>query len=131
MRETLKCRIRGVSIKYSAARKRNRNNTIKDIETELNMLKLEIVNSNEPETVNSRIQEIDAQLDHYRKWKTMGNIIRSKCQYYELGEKGTQYFHSLEKRNQEINFDIIITPWMSCKLVTKSQTHFSFYNNII
>ena len=31
----------------------------------------------------------------------MGNIIRSKVAYYELGEKGTKYFHNLEKTNQD------------------------------
>ena len=99
--ETMKCRIRGTSIKYSAAKKRTRNDEIKNLEIEINTLKEEIVNSTDPETVNTRIQEIDSRLNQYRREKTMGNIIRSKCQNYELGEKGTHYFHSLEKRNQE------------------------------
>ena len=98
MWETIKCRIRGASIKYSATRKRKKNKEIQNLESELNQLKIDIVNSSTPLDLNNRINEIEAILNIHRKEITMGNIIRSKCQYYELGEKGSKYFHSLEEK---------------------------------
>ena len=64
-------------------------------------LKRDIVNSSNPEVINDTIKDIETQLESYAKDKTMGNIIRSKVAYYELGEKGTKYFHNLEKRNHD------------------------------
>ena len=110
MWETIKCRIRGTSIKYSANKKRVKNNNISILEEELNKLQKDIVNNSNPELLNDRIRKINCELDKFRKEELMGQIIRSKCQYYELGEKGSKYFHSLEKRNQENkNIKMLIT----------------------
>ena len=99
--ETIKCRVRGSSIKYSAEIKRNKNKNILELENELIKLKQEVVDSDNPNVINDSIKEVEDKLEKYIKEKTMGNILRSKSQYYELGEKSTRYFHNLEKRNQE------------------------------
>ena len=57
MWETLKCMIRGVSIKYSEAKKKNKNDKILHLETELEILKSDTVTSDKPDILNNRIKD--------------------------------------------------------------------------
>ena len=101
--DTIKCRIRGVSIKYSSKLKRERNKRINELEDKLAMLEKSLPGKTDKvaEICARDIKDIENELEIYIQQKAMGVKIRSKTMYYEQGEKSTRYFHSLEKKNQE------------------------------
>jgi len=102
--ETMKCRIRGTSIKISAKLKRENCKIKKDLEIKLKELmnNISILNDeHELELCTLELSNIEKELELLNKVENEGIRLRSKCLYYEQGEKSTKFFHSLEKRNQE------------------------------
>ena len=99
--ETLLMIIRGNTIKYSAIKKRKKNEEEKKLEEEINSLEEEI-NSDFLNTDYEKIQklvEIKEKLVELRKEKVDGVMLRSRCRYQDLGEKPSKYFFNLESRN--------------------------------
>jgi len=102
--ETMKCRIRGTSVKFSSNLKRTKNKLKKDLNCSLIDLKDKLPTLTEVEEINNcamDIEIIENKLENIIKKEAEGFKIRSKTQMYEQGEKSTRYFHSLEKKNQE------------------------------
>jgi len=102
--DTIKCRVRGTSVKYSSIKKKERENKFKDLENLLIKAKegLDIY----PQAMfphihrclHTKIQGINTDINDYIAAKTYGHFIRSRTAYYEEGEKNTKYFLSLEKK---------------------------------
>jgi len=99
--ETLKCRIRGTSVKFSSILKRQTEHEMKKLELKLSLLKKEMPTSPDPKRCAREINTTEAKIEKIIKNQTEGARIRSKIQNYEDGEKSTKYFYNLEKRNHE------------------------------
>lgn len=98
--ETLLMMIRGNTIKYSAFKKKLKNEQENKIEKEIKELEVKISNnlrdSNEAFLNLARLKE---QLAEIRKAKIDGVMLRSRSRYQDLGEKPSKYFFNLENRN--------------------------------
>ena len=102
--EVMKCRIRGVSIKFSAKMKREKREWKKCMEKYLAQLENELPlvdNADVRENIISDISSIKREQEILLRQESIGARVRSRTQYYEEGEKSSKYFHSLEKRNQQ------------------------------
>ena len=49
--------------------------------------------------INPKIDQVKIELENLHSYATQGAILRTKSQYFEMGESSTKYFFSLEKRN--------------------------------
>ena len=101
MWEVIKCRIRGVSIKYSGAKKRAHIDRLSGINKrllDLEQMVLQLKGQNYPNIINyleNELEEIKAERFKFIDQETTGHMIRSRTQYYEHGEKSSKYFLSL------------------------------------
>ena len=96
--ETLKMEIRKVTIPFSSKKKRERE------KQEINiMTQIQEKEGSNPATLNQEdlgiIQTLKDELYSIRKDKIKGMILRSKVQWLEEGEKPTNFFANLEKKN--------------------------------
>lgn len=103
--EYLKYKIRQYATQYGKQRAKDRRERENNLEKRLKTLeeecdKLDLGteeytrNTEEIGTVKAELQELD-------DYKIKGLILRSRCQWYEEGEKSTKYFLKLETRNRE------------------------------
>ena len=102
----LKFRIKEISIAHSARKNKARNNKLAALEKKLNYLQDRVTNSdfyNLTESIlNSHIQQIEKiklDIDDIMTYKAKGAMIRSRANWYQLGEKPTKYFLKLEQAN--------------------------------
>ena len=51
------------------------------------------------ERINPKIDQAKLELEKLHSYATQGAMLRTKTQYFEMGEQSTKYFFSLEKRN--------------------------------
>ena len=51
------------------------------------------------ERINPKIDQAKSELEKLHSYVTQGAMLRTKTQYFEMGEQSTKYFFSLEKRN--------------------------------
>ena len=100
--ELFKYKIRQFSMRYT----KNRANVQKDNENKLEKESLRLHKQLDQETDNhvrlvieKEIYQVNEKLKEVDKLKTDGAIFRSKCQWYENGEKNSNFFLSLEKNN--------------------------------
>ena len=96
----LKCQMRSVTIKYSIERAKQRRiyeNTLID---KLSTLENDYTR-NPSDSLLVIIQSCRDELDLLYEQKTYGAIIRSRANWFENGEKNSQYFLNLEKRNNK------------------------------
>ena len=84
---------------------KNRANVQKDNENKLEKESLRLHKQLDQETDNHvrlvierEIYQVNEKLKEVDKVKTDGAIFRSKCQWYENGEKKSNFFLSLEKK---------------------------------
>ena len=96
--DTIKCQIRGASIKFSSTLKKNRNNLIEILEKKLNALEEKYAENNCP-SIENDISKVKEDLHKEVDRKTKGAIIRCRIRWHEEGEKNSNYFINLEKRN--------------------------------
>ena len=96
--DTIKCQIRGYCLNYSAKKKKSKTNIIQALEKRLQNLEDTLAETFSAETEH-QINLVKEDLDKYIEDKTKGAMIRSRCRWYEEGEKSTKYFFNLEKRN--------------------------------
>ena len=90
--ETIKCCIRGESIRYSSLKKRNRQQGMKNLQDTLEKL-LDIQSAdNSPENIQKKINIVKSKIEDHIEIKTQGSIIRSRIEWYEEGEKSSRYF---------------------------------------
>ena len=92
--DTIKCEIRGFSIKYSKMKRKKERQKETELKNEFDILS---------EKVNSlldielqRLEDIQSLLNEINNKQTEGVMIRSKARWTELGEKNTKYFCCLE-----------------------------------
>ena len=85
--EYLKYNIRKYTIKFSKELAKNTNKTIDDLET-----KLKHYEKHENYVDNIDYKVCKLQLDEIYEKKAKGIRIRSKCNWYEHGEKSTKFF---------------------------------------
>jgi exonuclease III/hemoglobin-like flavoprotein len=99
--ETILLIIRGETIQYSTIKKRKIHK--EELQLENDIKKLEIKINNSPDRVSKNDMNLYAEkkssMESLRKQKLEGILLRSRCRYFDLGEKPTKYFFGLEKRN--------------------------------
>ena len=98
--ETLKFEIRGKTIAYSSAKKKEAAKHEKEIDENIDRLhKLYI---EDPTLENlTRLEEMKNELKLLREEKIEGIIMRAKAKWNLEGEKNTRYFCNLEKRHYQ------------------------------
>ena len=97
--DTLKYRIRQYSMKYSKTAAEHRRKRRLELESKVKELDAHV--TAEPST--QFIQDYKAaksELEGIYNYITEGIILRSRAMWYELGEKSTKYFLTLEKRQK-------------------------------
>jgi len=99
--ETLKCRIRGTTIKFSSILKKENEALLRKLEYNLSELKRKMPFTPDPKVCAREIKETEMNIENIIRTKTEGARIRSKIKNYEEGEKSSKYFYNLEKRNHE------------------------------
>ncbi len=98
--EVAKMKVRGETIKYASAKKKNRENTIKILEKRIEALEREIEQNTENDLEKEKsLKDSKNELEMIIAEKTKGAMIRSRMRWVEEGEKSTKFFFNLEKRN--------------------------------
>ena len=95
--DSIKCEIRGSTIKYSKMKRKKEREKETNLKKELNSLSVNTSTLSEAEL--HRLEEVQSLLVEINDKQTEGVMIRSKARWIELGEKNTKYFCALEKRN--------------------------------
>ena len=91
--ETLLLRIRGETIKYSSYVKKKNNKKEITLENEIDQLEKDLP------YMTDLIQDKKTELQELRNIKLKGQMIRSRVQWIDEGEKPTKFFCSLENNN--------------------------------
>ena len=97
----LKCKIRTVTIDYSIKKSKERKQREKIINNQLKSLE-EQYSYNSDQNLSRKIEQCKQELENLYQIKTEGHIIRSRANWVENGERNTNYFINLEKRNQKL-----------------------------
>ena len=102
--DTIKCRVRGISVKYASARKHRMENEFKILEKCLVKAR-ENLDIYPPEifphihrVMNTKITKLESKINEHITRITEGHVVRSRTRFYEEGEKNSKYFLGLEKR---------------------------------
>ena len=96
--EMVKMEIRAFSISFSKYKASQKRKEEKQLLQQLNKLQRELALGFSKTTHNLFIT-VKEKLDKIISTKTKGCIIRSKCRWYERGERSNKYFFNLTKRN--------------------------------
>jgi hypothetical protein len=96
--ETIKCVVRGDSIRYSVKKARERNKEQANLEKEIMNLELQYSHNPDP-NVFVTLETKKRDLESLYSYKAKGAMIRSKARWVEDGEKNSRYFFNLEKRH--------------------------------
>ena len=102
--ELIKGNIRNETIKYATFKKKQNNANELLLINELKTLEKDLIDATDIGEVSRLKQDIDTkkiELDRLTENKLNGQIIRSKAQIVEHGEKNSKYFASLEKKKSE------------------------------
>ena len=99
--ETLLLMIRGNTIKYSSFKKKQQQQQEKQLEQEIKIIEDEVNTNfiNMSDEILDNLETKKTMLYDIQKDKNEGMMLRSRSRYEDLGEKPTQYFFNLEKRN--------------------------------
>lgn len=92
--ETLKMNIRGMTIGYSARKKKKQKNWENELTKQIELLEGET----NPRKITERENKI-SELENMRKEVMQGVLLRSKSKWIGEGERNSKFFCSLEKRN--------------------------------
>ncbi|KAK6188619.1 hypothetical protein SNE40_004760 [Patella caerulea] len=91
--------LRAKIIAYASYKKKNRVKKEKEIEEKINLTKSLIEENPNSQKLFEEFEILNAKLVGIRNEKMTGVMIRSRAQWYEEGEKSSNYFANLEKRN--------------------------------
>ena len=86
--------LRGQSISYASLKNKQRNNLEKDL-----INKITYLENNLNENNFGELDVLKTELPDIRQEKLKGNLIRSRAEYIDKGERPTKYFCGLEKHN--------------------------------
>lgn len=94
-------KMREFSVKYSKEMAFKRRQ--EELKTTTELQRLEELNNVNPSHETLRKADIlRSKIEINNQIKTNGNIIRSRAEWVELGEKNTNFFLNLEKRNYKM-----------------------------
>ena len=96
--EVIKLEIRGKTIAYSSAQKREVNKNEKELENDFNKMYKEYT-ENPTEMNLDRLKNIENELKTLREKKLEGVMMRAKAKWHCEGETSSKYFLNLEKRH--------------------------------
>ena len=101
--DSLKCVIRGETIKYCTLKKKILNEKRLSLESKLAIMESRLVNCTEKDRNNilSSVNNTQNELNNLIVQKAKGAAVRSRARWMEYGEKNNKYFLGLEKRNRE------------------------------
>ena len=93
--------IRGNTIKYSSFKKKQQQQQEMQLEQEIKIIEDEVNANfiNMSDEILDNLETKKTMLYDIQKDKIEGMMLRSRSRYEDLGEKPTQYFFNLEKRN--------------------------------
>ena len=94
--ETLKCVIRGETIKYASQKRHKTKRLEESLEQDINNLEIQYA-ENPIESILRQLEVKKHELDLIYDEKIQGVLIRSKADCIEFGEKSSKYFFNLEK----------------------------------
>jgi hypothetical protein len=97
--EMLKLEIRGRSISYSSRKKRKNQEKEKILQQEIDLLQCKLEEDIDVLNTEITLEKKKLELNKIRENKIRAIMLRSKVQWYEMGEKPTIYFCNIEKRN--------------------------------
>ena len=92
--DVLLMKLRGQSISYASFKNKQRNNLEKDL-----INKITYLENNLNENNFGELDVLKTELHDIRQEKLKGNLIRSRAEYMDKGERPTKYFCGLEKHN--------------------------------
>ena len=95
-------RVREKSMMYAKTKQTNMSRIEEELEKPINWLQKEIDRSSRDEPgkqeMHRELEKKKRELEQIIEHKTKGAILRSKCRWYNEGERNTKYFLNLEKR---------------------------------
>lgn len=94
--DLFKCKIRGITIQYSIQRSRKKKQYLKDLNTQLQMLEAQL---DKNEDVGDMYNTVRKEIEQIQEETLRGNMVRSRAQWVEEGEKCSKFFMQLENRN--------------------------------
>ena len=101
--EMIKLKVREQSMMYAKTKQTNMSRIEEELEKTINWLQKEIDRSSRDEPgkqeMHRELEKKQRELEQIIEHKTKGAILRSKCRWYNEGEKNTKYFLNLEKRH--------------------------------
>ena len=102
--DTIKCCMRGICIGYAAKKKRESKKQLDDLNKEAKQTEdnlCEAVTNKDPleviQNIEENLEEIKRKIEGHIKEETRGQALRSKCEWYEHGDKSSKFFLTLEK----------------------------------
>ena len=93
--ELIKYETRKFTMQYSKEKARATRATVKLLEEQINDFETNALSSISSESYS----EAKHQFEEIKNEKAIGQILRSKCSFYEDGEKSSKFFLNLEKNN--------------------------------
>lgn len=100
--EYMKYSIRKFTVAYSKNRAKERRKSERDLLKEISHLERDLYSSHSDYTRN-KLLEARSKLQAIYDFKIRGIIVRSRARWVEEGERNTNYFLNLEKRNKSYN----------------------------
>ena len=99
--EMIKLKVREQTLRYAKTKKAKMLREEEEQEKKINMLQRQVNsgcnNANEKPAINIQLEQKTKELEKKIEDKTRGAIMRAKCRCYNVGEKNSKYFSSLEK----------------------------------
>ena len=96
--DTVKCEIRGLSIRFSKRKAFKERENICLLKEKIATL-TEALQRNATAEIIQKLEEAKKELNDINDKQTRASMLRSKAKWTELGEKSSKYFLGLEKRN--------------------------------
>ena len=100
--DTIKCRVRGYTVKYSSYKKRTNKLALQDWNEKLSTLQEalpHITDVTEAEHASDEIRLLTGRIEESLAEITKGSALRAKVQQYEEGERCSKFFYNSEKSN--------------------------------
>ena len=98
--QTVLCVFRGWSIKYTAHCKKQNNAVIRDLDRKINNAQTAVAESSNPNDLSSDLNEMIVKRDEIIENTTKSSITRNQARWRHYAERGTAYFHGLNKRHR-------------------------------